>query len=69
MPFVCTVHEQVRVNGILYGGWGRENYGTKPIKVDALEVRYGCCLIDMLICAVLLSCGKKYRSFSKYVLP
>lgn len=29
---------QVKVNGILYGVWGRENYGTKPIKVDALEV-------------------------------
>ena len=29
---------QVSVNGILYGAWGRENYGTKPIKVDALEV-------------------------------
>ncbi|CAK0785988.1 hypothetical protein CVIRNUC_009201 [Coccomyxa viridis] len=29
--------QKVRVNGILYGGWGRENYGTKPIKVEALE--------------------------------
>ena len=45
--------EQVRVNGILYGGWGRENYGTKPIKVEALEVCAGCSLIDMLICVQL----------------
>ena len=24
---------------MMYGGWGRENYGTTPTKVDALEVR------------------------------
>ena len=41
MPSGCIVGEQVRVNGILYGGWGRENYGTKPIKVEALEVCAG----------------------------
>ena len=29
---------QVNVNGLMYGGWGRENYGTTPVKVDALEV-------------------------------
>lgn len=27
------------MNGLFYGGWGRENYGTKPIKVEALQVR------------------------------
>ena len=37
-PQFCTVNEQVTVNGILYGGWGRDKYGTKPIKLEALEV-------------------------------
>ncbi len=34
-----SVDVQVRVNGLFYGGWGRENYGTNPVKVDALQVR------------------------------
>ncbi|CAL5228475.1 g11617 [Coccomyxa viridis] len=29
--------QKVNVNGMMYGGWGRENYGTTPTKVDALE--------------------------------
>ena len=28
---------QVRVIGARYGKWGREKYGAKPQKVDALE--------------------------------
>jgi len=28
---------QVRVVGAQYGKWGREKYGVKPQKVDALE--------------------------------
>lgn len=28
---------QVRVTGAQYGKWGREKYGLKPQKVDALE--------------------------------
>ena len=28
---------QVRVVGPLLGPWGKERYGSKPVKVDALE--------------------------------
>ena len=28
---------QVRVVGALLGPWGKEKYGMKPVKVDALE--------------------------------
>ena len=28
---------QVRVTGAQYGKWGREKYGLKPQKLDALE--------------------------------
>ncbi len=31
----CPV--QVRVIGARYGKWGRDKYGAKPQKVDALE--------------------------------
>ena len=30
-------HVQVRVSGAQYGKWGREKYGLKPQKIDALE--------------------------------
>ena len=30
---------QTRVAGVKYGAWGREKYGVKPAKVDAMEVR------------------------------
>ena len=28
---------QTRVVGLKYGQWGRENFGTKPAKVDAIK--------------------------------
>lgn len=34
-----SVGVQVTVNGLFYGSWGRENYGTKATKLDALQVR------------------------------
>lgn len=33
----CLSVAQVRVMGAMMGSWGREKYGMKPIKKDALE--------------------------------
>ena len=33
----CVSVAQVRVMGAMMGAWGREKYGMKPIKKDALE--------------------------------
>jgi hypothetical protein len=33
----CRVGAQVRVLGATLGEWGREKYGLKPVKRDALE--------------------------------
>ncbi len=35
--YVLMVQENVV--GVKYGAWGRDRYGVKPVKVDALEVR------------------------------
>lgn len=34
-----SLNMQTRVAGVKYGAWGREKYGVKPAKVDAMEVR------------------------------